>query len=148
MLYQHPLELPLDHGGESETLGLLTNPNHPVFRLFPTDDHSNWHWYELLVTARPMILDAWGAGHPWPKDHRPLIQMIDDWNQNRKLAVLAEARMGRGKLVVCSMDLESDPDKRMVARQFRHSLLAYMESTAFQPATVISAEQLRGLFKQ
>ncbi len=138
---------PWSNGGESETLGLLANPAHPVFRNFPTDEHSNWQWWELLVTARPMILDAWGAEHAWPKDYRPLIQLIDDWNQNRKLAVLAEARLGRGKIVVCSMDLESEPEKRIVARQFRHSLLGYMESAAFQPTAVISAEQLRALFK-
>ena len=139
---------PWTNGGESQTMGLLAKPSHPVFGRFPTDEHSNWHWYELLITARPMILDGWGVEHPWPKSYRPLVQMIDDFNQNRKLAVLAEARFGKGKLVVCSMDLESDLEKRIVAAQFRESLLAYMRSPAFQPAVTIGVEELRGLFRE
>ncbi len=136
---------PYTNGGESHTMGLICDPKHPLFARFPTDSTVNWNWYELLITARPMILDQWHAEHGWPKDYRPLIQPIDDWYQNRKLALLAEARVGSGELIVCSMDLETNLAERVVARQFRASLLSYMNSDAFAPVPRISIEQLQGL---
>jgi hypothetical protein len=134
------------HGGETSACGLLTDPEHPVFRHFPTDFHGNWQWWELLTKASPMILDDFEAKNPWPKDYRPLIQMIPSWKVNRKLAVLAEARVEKGKLMLCSMDITSDLQNRRVAAQFRYSLLKYLQSGDFNPATVISYKSLNELF--
>ena len=134
-------DCPWTDGGESQTLGLLANPKHPLFSEFPTDGYTEWHWYELLVTARPLILDS------WPKDYRPLIQIIDDWNRNHKLGVLAEARVGGGSLMVCTMDLELELASRPVARQLRTSLLNYMNTPAFRPKHELEAEEIAGLFR-
>ncbi|VGO13571.1 Beta-galactosidase [Pontiella desulfatans] len=130
----------------AQTMGQICDPNHPLFAHFPTDKTTNWNWHELLVTARPMILDEWEMEHAWPKTYRPLIQPVNDWNTNYKLALLAEARVGNGRLIVCSMDLTSDLDTRPVARQFRYSLLQYMNSDAFDPDTEITLDQLNALY--
>src|SRR5690606_7539885 len=39
------------------TLGLLTDPEHPLFRDFPTDFHTNWQWFSIIKNSRPLILD-------------------------------------------------------------------------------------------
>jgi hypothetical protein len=57
---------------------------------------------------------------------RPLVQVIDTWFEARRLGLLYEAQVGDGRLVVCSMDLQSDLDTRLVARQFRYSLARYL----------------------
>jgi len=93
-----------------------------------------------------MILDQWDDPDHWPKDYRALIQPVDTWKLNRKLALLAEARVGAGKLMICSMDIESDLDKRPVARQFRHSLLRYMKSDRFAPRSEITPEMVGSIF--
>lgn len=134
------------HGGESSACGLLTDPRHPVFNHFPTDFHGNWQWWELLTQASPMILDDFEARHPWPKDYRPLIQMIPSWKVNRKLAVLLEAKVGKGKLMICSMDITNDLDRRRVAAQFRYSLICYMRSEAFEPKMGIGYDSIRELY--
>ena len=56
--------------------------------------------------------------------------------------------MGNGKLLVCSVDLENDLASRPVARQLRHSLLAYMASDDFAPRTSITTEMLEGLLRE
>jgi len=132
-------------GRLSQTMGIICNPKHPLFAHFPTDETTNWNWYELLTKARPMILDEWGMEYSWPKSYRPLIQPIDDWHTNRKLALLVEARVCKGRIIVCSIDLTSDLDRRPVARQFRYSLLQYMNSEAFDPDTEITLDQLNAL---
>jgi hypothetical protein len=84
-------------------------------------------------------------GH-MPPALRPLVQPIDTWFEARRLGMLFEARVNGGRLMVCSMDLASDLDQRLVARQLRHSLLRYMASDAFAPSHEIGVEEIRGLF--
>ena len=80
-----------------------------------------------------------------PPTLRPLVQPIDTWFDNHRLGLLFEARIGAGKLMVCSMDLQSNLDERIVARQFRHSLLSYMSSPAFAPAVAVEANHITDL---
>jgi len=79
---------------------------------------------------------------------RPIVQVIDDWNTNRKLGLLFEARVGKGKLLVCSIDLRSSLDARPVARQMLYSLLRYMESENFNPEEAPDIKLIRNLLKQ
>ena len=134
------------YGGDSSSTGMLIDPTHPVFSEFPTDPHVNWQWWDLLTQTRPMILDQWDTPDAWPKSYRPLIQPVDTWKLNRKLAALAEAKVGKGKLMICTMDIESDLENRPVARQFRHSLLRYMKSDQFTPQAMITEKMVQSIY--
>ena len=124
------------------TLGLLCNPAHPALAEFPTEFHSNWQWWELIHSAQNMVLDG------MPRELRPIIQVIDDWNTSRKLGLAFEARVGQGKLLVCSIDIVSNLSTRPAARQLRYSLQEYVKSTDFNPHVAITREQLASLFKK
>ena len=108
---------------------------------FPTEFHSNWQWWDPVSQSRAMILDA------FPAEFRPLVQVIDDWNTNRKLGLLFEARAGGGKLLVCSIELRTGLEQRPVARQLLRSLLDYAGGPAFAPAQELPLEAVRGLLK-
>jgi hypothetical protein len=110
------------------TMGILCNPAHPVFSTFPTDSYSNWQWWDLAVHSKAMVLDQTSGRM------KPLVQVIDNFVTNQKLGYLFECKTGKGKLMVCSMDIYSDLENRPVARQFRRSLLQYMASDKFNPA--------------
>jgi hypothetical protein len=75
----------------------------------------------------------------------PLIQPIDTWFENRRLALLFEAKTGNGRLMVCSIDLESELAGRPVARQLKSSILSYMNSSEFDPRVEADIDQIRGL---
>jgi hypothetical protein len=124
------------------TLGILCNPKHFALSEFPTEFHSNWQWWDLVTKSKFMILDEFE-----PK-FRPIVQVIDDWNTNRKLGLVFEARVGRGKLLVCSIDLRSNRDKRPAARQMFYSLLKYMESGRFAPRHSAEIELIHSLFRK
>jgi hypothetical protein len=115
---------------------MLCNPDHPVFRDFPTDYHSDWQWWELIHGSYAMILDD------LPATLRPLVQPIDTWFEARRLGLLFEARVDGGKLMVCSMDIESDLKNRHAARQFRKSLMDYLSSPDFNPSGELNWEQV------
>jgi hypothetical protein len=121
------------------TLGILCDPKHPALADFPTDYHSNWQWWYLVTRAGAMILDD------LPPALRPTVQVIDDWFTARKLGLVFEAKLGQGKLLVTSIDLQDGLDTNPVARQLRASLLRYMGGDRFQPAIEVTAAQIRGL---
>jgi hypothetical protein len=127
---------------KQHTLGVLCDPAHPALSLFPTDAHSNWQWWDIQEHGKPMVLDG------LPRELKPIVQMIDDWDQCRKLGLGFEARVGAGRLLMCSIDLENQLDARPAARQLRRSLIRYMTSDAFAPAVHVSPDQIRSLLRE
>ena len=126
------------HGQAPHTLGVLCDPRNPAFDAFPTDAHSNWQWWFVVTHAAAMILDD------MPADLHPTVQVIDDWFTNRRLGLVFEARMGRGRLLVTSIDL-GGPGIDPVRRQLLASLINYVESPRFHPGINVTEEQIRRL---
>ena len=122
------------------TLGILCDPNHSAFADFPTEFHSNWQWFNLLQNSRTMILGTMPAGY------RPIIQVIDNLERAKKLGNVFEVKMGKGKLLVCSINLPAIQDKPE-ARQLLHSLLRYMNSDRFEPTTTIDDATLNRILQ-
>lgn len=128
-------------GNRVHTLGIVCDPKNPALAKFPTESHSNWQWWELTATAKPIVLTN------MPKELKPLVQSIDDWLTCRKLGLVFEAKVGNGKLIVSSIDLAQNLESRPVARQLRRSILDYMDSPAFVPKVDLSIEQVSGLLR-
>jgi hypothetical protein len=128
-------------GQAPHTLGILCDPKHEVFKQFPTDFHSNWQWWELIQNSQAILLD-----HMDPSLDPP-VKLIDTWFKNRRLALLFEATVGKGKLMVSSMDLLSDHDARPAARQLYHSIMAYMQRGQFNPEVKLQFEDISALLK-
>jgi hypothetical protein len=126
-------------GQAPHTLGILCDPAHPALAAFPTEEHSNWQWWEVIHGSAAMTLDH------MPPALRPIVQPIDTWFEARRLGLLFEARVSGGRLMVCSMDLGGDLERRLVARQLRHSLLRYMVSDDFRPQQEVALEDVRAL---
>ena len=121
------------------TLGILCDTSSAVFKDFPTEFHSNWQWWDPVTHSQPMILDGFTA------KLRPLIQPIDTWFENRRLALLFETKTAGGKLVVCSIDLKNLSDDRQVSKQLLISVLNYMNSELFDPHTEVDIDKIRNL---
>jgi hypothetical protein len=125
--------------GWSRMLGLWCDTNHPALAGFPTEPNCDWQWTEIVRRVCAVNVDR------LPRRLQPIVQAIDDWNRNYKLAVVFECQVGPGRLIVCAADLVSALDSQPVARQLRRSLLDYMASAQFQPPVAISAPEMRGL---
>ena len=123
------------------TTGAYIDQQHPLFKYdFPTDDWSNLNWWELLNRAQVMNLTE------FPKDYQSPIQPIDTWHVSRKLGMLVEAKVLKGKLLMTSMDITSDLEHRLVARQMRQAILDYMQSDDFQPSLTLQPKVITDLF--
>ncbi|MFV0482983.1 MAG: discoidin domain-containing protein, partial [Bacteroidales bacterium] len=72
----------------------------------------------------------------------PIVQIIDDYHRNNNMAAVFEVRVGKGKLLACALDLETDLEKRPEVPQFEESVLTYMQSSNFQPKQELSPQEL------
>jgi hypothetical protein len=79
-----------------------------------------------------------------PRQTEPIVRVIDDWVTARPLALVAEARVGTGRLVICGFDLTQGADDP-VSRQMRRSLLDYMNGPDFAPRQQFTAGEIQGL---
>ena len=122
------------------TTGIFVENTHSIFDLFPTDYHSDLQWWELVNRAQVMQFTD------FPKDFQPLVQSIDTWFVSRKIGMLFEAKVGKGKLVMTTMDITRNLDKRIVARQMRESILHYMQSDQFNPQWTLDVQLISDLF--
>jgi hypothetical protein len=122
--------------------GFVVNPAHPALADFPTDAHSDLQWWEIVNQAQVMHLEDFPAGF------RPIVQPIDTWFLNRRLALVLEARVGAGRLLVSSANLSpADEAQRPAARQLYYSLLHYAQSAQFQPTGIVDFKIVKDLFE-
>ena len=131
-VFWSPVHFPKQAG----TMGLLCDPRHPALAHFPTDMHSDWQWWNLVKRSRVMVFDSVQVS--------PIVESIDNFVNNRRLAQVFEAKVGKGSLIFSSIDLLTDINLPEL-RQMQYSLLKYMQGSEFHPSTSLSESQLRSL---
>lgn len=129
---------PVHFPDQAGTMGILCDPAHPALRAFPTQSHGDWQWWDPLLRSRSLILDG--------TQIRPLVRVIDNFMRNHSLGDVLEARVGKGRLLICTIDIEHELEKRPAARQLRTSLLRYAASDDFQPESELPPERFKEWF--
>lgn len=118
-------------------MGLLMDPAHPIFENFPVRPWSTWPWWQMS-RGRAMLL---------PRQVKPLVRVLDCYKFLRPLALLAECRVGQGRLMLSGMGLGLHQD-RVEVRALTASLWHYMASEAFVPQSVMTEAELQAIFTQ
>ncbi|MFT3701457.1 MAG: glycoside hydrolase family 2 TIM barrel-domain containing protein [Agriterribacter sp.] len=142
------------------TLSILCDPHHPALQFFTTEPQSDWQWADLLgqYTAQASYAIAGdNEAYEWndkinrsksiilnetPANYKPIVQVIDNYERNYKLGIIFETKVGKGKLLICALDLDTDAEHRPAARQLKSSLLQYASGEAFNPAFELPVEWL------
>lgn len=117
------------------TMGLFIDNTHPALKDFDCDEYSTPQWYHIVSHADCAVLDD------TPDDFRPIVQMIDNFERNHKLGILYEAKVGEGRLLVCTSRLSEISDRPEV-RTFAESIQRYAHSADFSPVHELTAQEL------
>lgn len=133
-VFWSPVHFPKQAG----SMGILCDASHSAFSHFPTGNYTDWQWWSLLKQSKTIVTDSLPAV-------TPLVEVIDNFANNRRLSNLFEVKVGPGKLLFCSMDLLSDWKQRPEARQLYFSLLEYMKSDSFSPSNTMESDVLARL---
>ena len=125
---------PIMFAWHPKTIGCLIHENHPVFDLFVTAYHTDWQWWDILENAK--VIEMKEA----PDELRPFIQVIDSYDNNEKLGIGFEAKVGNGKLLVLAVDTEKDLENRPATKQLLRSIDKYVKSNKFNPRVAVSED--------
>lgn len=120
--------------------GMLIQDKSSAFADFPTSYHSDLQWWDIQNRAQVMNIED------FPADFRPLIQPIDTWFMNRRLALVFEAQVGNGKLIVSSANLGPDVQNKPSSQQLFYSIVKYMNSNQFNPKNKLNFEVIKDVF--
>ncbi|WP_035141559.1 exo-beta-1,4-galactosidase [Flavobacterium daejeonense] len=119
--------------------GMLIQDKSAAFKNFPTDYYSDLQWWDIQNKAQVMTLED------FPANFRPLIQPIDTWFMNRRLALVFEAQVGKGKIIVSSANLGPEVQNKLASKQLFYSLQNYMNSDNFNPKNKVSFEVIQDI---
>ena len=121
------------------SLGYSVQCNHPALRGFPTEDWSDWQWYNLVEGGVKHGL----AGLPGGIE--PIVMPVPDLHYSTFMGTLFELKVGRGRLMVCGLNL-SDRTKPEVCAML-DSIRSYMLSDDFNPAVSVEIGKFREAFE-
>lgn len=120
------------------TLGLLIDTGSKALAHFPTRSFAGLQWWEPVTRSEVMHLED------FPPTLAVPVRPIDTWFMNRRLALVVEGRIGKGRLLVTSIDF-SGKEKSPVLRQLHYSLLQHLLFTKKWTGTDLDPELVRDL---
>lgn len=130
-----------DKHNQPGMMGLLLDPDHPLFANFPTEYHSNFEWWAMATNGRPLNLEGYTTADG--KRIEPLVRVMDDLDGVKTMGLLYEVKVGKGSLVVSSMGLLQIKDQYPEANALYNAILSYMNSDKFAPSFAITADTLK-----
>lgn len=117
-------------------MGQLIDTEHPIFKEFPTDFHTDWQWW-IMATKRAVIL---------PHPMKTIITEMDSYAFLRPMAQMIEFRCLKGKVLLSTMELHKSQQYPEV-RALQASIYTYLSGENFEPAGEITEEELSMLVR-
>jgi len=110
--------------------------DHPIMEDFPHKGHCGWQFREMMTDAKAAVLDL-------PRlPHDPIIDIASTYKNALREAMLFEYAIGKGKLLVCTLNLRDDDP---AARWLTAKMTEYAASEDFCPRDAITLEELATL---
>ena len=75
--------------------------DHPIFDNFPHEEWCDWHFADMINDGKAIDLTALNMPIP------PIVEMVSSFKTIKKQAMIFEIKVGKGHLIVCSMNLEN-----------------------------------------
>lgn len=117
-------------------MGQLIDTEHPIFKEFPTDFHTDWQWW-IMATKRAVIL---------PHPMKTIITEMDSYAFLRPMAQMIEFRCLKGKVLLSTMESHKSQQYPEV-RALQASIYTYLSGENFEPAEEITEEELSMLVR-
>lgn len=128
------MNIPMSPG----TLGLNIQNSHPALKKFPTESHSNWQWWPIVINSKPIIIDK------LPVDMDVIVGVIDNIERSYRLGLIFECNVGKGKLMLVAADMDNATEYPE-GKWLLQSLKEYMSGKNFKPKVTLTPQQLVNL---
>ncbi|MDD5597245.1 MAG: glycoside hydrolase family 2 TIM barrel-domain containing protein [Victivallaceae bacterium] len=129
----------LEHGSSGTLIDM-----HPALADFPHDGYCDLQFYNLIQYSPVIILDN------WPVPIRPIIRCIDSYKGGRNQAYLFETTVGRGALLITTLNLFHQGNFAEKAAEVEgpyllDRLLRYVCGKQFIPEAAVSRRDMEKL---
>lgn len=117
--------------------------DHPALAAFPHDEMCDLQFIWMLRGTLPMEfgpLTKYGV--------TPIIRAIDWYRKNMNNANLLEFKVGKGRVLVTSLDVLSKTPDHIEARNLLKTLEDYARGPKFEPSATVPREEFTRLFSQ
>lgn len=125
-----------------ETMSVLADTGHPALKGFPTEEHTDWQWFSVLEKSLSFCIDD------LPEDFTPIIGLVDSYRKNQRLANTIELAVGKGRLLMTTIDLMRNLKGDLARTNLKKSLIDYMAGDDFTPSCRMELCDLDKLFKR
>lgn len=122
------------------TVGMYIDSKHPIFKNFATDSHNNWQWFYMARYGTPLDLSYLST------KINPIVQPIDTYERNLKLALFFEVNVGKGRLLISTFNFNQYMENIEVKTLY-NAILKYMKSRDYVKAIDVKARSLDCIFK-
>ncbi len=117
------------------TMGHLATvvADHPILNEFPHRNFCSWQFKNMINGGHAVIVD----NDVLP--HDPIMDIASAYKNAHREALMFEYRVGNGRLLVCSLNLE---EKEPAVAYLKERILAYALSDQFEPKQQLSLYEL------
>jgi hypothetical protein len=126
---------PLMRSEQAKTNGLIIDSRHDIFKLCPNNEYTQWFHWDMLNNAKCICIDGYN------RLLNNIISVIDNFTDNRNLSMLMETTVGKGNLVITTIDLFNEAKVQYV-RQLKNAVISYMKFSVFNPQVEIDISLL------
>jgi hypothetical protein len=121
--------------------GAVVDADHPALAPTGCDYWQDEFWRKLFTDGRRHATSHRLEG--LPADFRPIITVVPDLHHSYFISPFFELKVGRGRLVVCGLNIDANST---AARLFRRTLWRYVASDGFDPKWEVEMEWFDGMF--
>lgn len=111
--------------------------DHPLMTPFPHRGYCDWPLLDLLDGTQSVVFDHQESAFD------PIIEIVSTFKSIRRQAAIFEYRIGRGRLLVCTLKLT---EGGIAGRFLADCLARYLQSDQFHPRITLSVTQLARTF--
>ena len=127
------------HFESEDPCGMVIRNQHPLFaKYYKTTDHADLEWKPFLENSYCLQVDALAQ-------IEPLTLAVPNFYHNHKFTHLLEAKVGKGKVLICTYPLGKDSERPLALQYFEAALQDYVSSADFDPVGTLEIEALMNL---
>ena len=110
--------------------------DHPIMRNFPHKGYCSWQFAEMINDGNSIVLDYKNALHS------PIIDIATTYKNARREALMFECRVGKGRLLVASLNFE---ESNPAAMWLKKKIFDYAASDEFYPSLKLTESEFSAM---
>ena len=113
--------------------------DHPLMRSFPHDGFCDWQFYPLFCGGGAVVFNQ------LEMEFQPIVEIVSTYKMIRKQAGIFEVKIGRGGMLVCTMNVQSEDP---AAKALYGAMLRYLSGEEFRPSVELKAAWLLDIMEK